>query len=252
MPLPDDDDGRAVIGLTAFCQKCGLMFESDLITMSGDNYDFSITGVVDICPKPGCGGRAPAISGRFSTIDGMLHVLDGSRFTREQVAAANRLRAEVRKRALQDPNGEVPEAFINAVEAISPGFAGAWKLFKGKQEGWAWLLVILTLALQQCNGGGLTIDNSTHTETHYHLEGSSEAQQTGEHEDPGDSDSAGDGSEAEQGPREPGDDPGFGKKSLPHASSFRLALLNTTFRTPVQMPSSPAPSTRLPARGLQL
>jgi hypothetical protein len=67
------------MSIFAICRRCGLTFESRMINLGPNAFDIRIYDCSESCPRPGCGGIAQLLEGRFDIINDTLHVLEGSR-----------------------------------------------------------------------------------------------------------------------------------------------------------------------------
>lgn len=209
-----------VVHPLAFCRTCGITFESTQIALPANSTDIYLFDNSVICPS---GHVAEMLDGHFSTINGTLKVLGGTRFTYEQVRKLNALKNQVRDQAISTPHGPIPQEFLEALKEISPSAAAAVTLLKDKKYGWGMLLFFMTLLLSQCGGDAPLIDLSTHNETHYHIERPLNPQQPGEQEYGSGTHAPGDGSKAENRESD-----GFGNLKLVHKSTFRQRLLSST------------------------
>lgn len=166
---------------------------------------------------------AEILDGTFSTVNGSLKVLSGTKFTYDQVQKLNALKERVRTHAIAEPHQPIPQEFLDALKEISPVAAAAVTLLKDKKYGWGMLLLFMSLLISQCGGDGPLIDLSTDHETHYHIEQPLDPQQPSEQENGSRTHTPGDGTKAEDGE---GD--GFGNFKLVHNPSFRQKLLGST------------------------
>lgn len=203
----------------AFCRTCGVVFEDTGFAF--DNVQgVTLQGCRTLCPN---GHEAELLAGTFSAIDGVLQVIDGDTFTRAQVENLHRLRERAQQFAKRLPHQPVPDEFIQALDEIIPGSAGAWSLLQKKRYGWAALVLFMSLIIARCGSDAPLVDLSTHNETHYHIEQPLNPQQPSEQENGRRPHTPSDGTQAEDGE---GD--GGGNINLVHSTTFRRSLLSST------------------------
>ncbi|MEA1617438.1 hypothetical protein SOQ14_00735 [Erythrobacter sp. T5W1-R] len=200
----------------AFCRVCGVVFEASAIAFASN---ITVIGCGTSCAY---GHRAEILDGTYTLVDDVLSVLGGSNFTALQVSKLNSLKSEVRKMAMSQPYGLVPEEFTEALKEISPGLGGAWSLASKGKYGWAFFLFFLSMALSRCGDGPL-IEINNHTQNNYYIDGSQNPHHPSQQEHSGNSDSPGDGTQTENGK-----DGGAPDIKFTHASSFRKKLLSSS------------------------
>jgi hypothetical protein len=86
--------------------------------------------------------------------------------------------------------------------------------------------------LSRCGGDAPLVDLSTHIETNYYQQGSSQAQQPREQKQRRNAETAGHRAKAKKSPGDTNGDAGSVKK-IRHINSFRLALLSSSQLRPV-------------------
>jgi hypothetical protein len=172
---------------------------------------------------------AELLGGEFSIVDDAVKVINADQFTRDQFNVLAELKRQVAERAKTNPEEIVPREFIDALKSALPTFAAAWALLENKRFGWAFLLIFVTALMCRCSTGGISIDLSTHNETHYHIEQPLKPDQLDEQENKLDPNTP------EHSPKAD-DVEGDGAVNLhfTHSSPFRRDLMSSTALSRVQ------------------
>ena len=145
-----------MVGVPAVCLRCGTVFDSGFGVGPGH---LTTEGCSTSCR---CGAMAAVLDGTFTASGDVLHVLEGSTFTRTQVDHINSLK----KLVLSGRFGKdhISDEIVEAVRAVSPELGALAKVAKKNGLGLAAILFILVMILKQCGheGGGPLIEVGTH------------------------------------------------------------------------------------------
>lgn len=72
--------------IPAKCRRCGHQFISRMFNFPNGT-DISFSGIVEMCPMPGCGGDADLQSGSYDFVDGVIAAFRAPGMTREKIEA---------------------------------------------------------------------------------------------------------------------------------------------------------------------
>lgn len=133
-----------------FCPKCGLLFQSNAINMSGSG-----TIVFENCGEscPQCGSVANIIDGEYQFYNGIINTVKGGKFAKDAVEKLKKLTGQAL--ISNDPkNSEAFKEIIDIIKANNEPIGNSIEMFLKSSNGakaTVILLMVIWYAISQVN-----------------------------------------------------------------------------------------------------
>ncbi|WP_394891157.1 hypothetical protein ACG873_07545 [Mesorhizobium sp. AaZ16] len=133
-----------MVQIPAYCEHCGNLFASRLISIQGNVRSLRLSNNKETCPR--CGKMASTIDGVFDTADGVMRMLQGPQFSADMLRQFTDL---LDKAHVDRLSGD--ELYQQAA-AINPELGKAIAPLRGKSTSvLGIILLIIIAALQSCD-----------------------------------------------------------------------------------------------------
>jgi hypothetical protein len=128
--------------LPAYCSNCKLIFPSQGIGGGGGG-TANFQGNKETCPR--CGFLADVADGTFAFDDGIVRLIKGSAWTRQQIAMMERAYRDLAEKK------EVTPGVLDVLEKVSPNLGTAANAVTGKYGKGVLAALTLMALLSRCN-----------------------------------------------------------------------------------------------------